>query len=53
MIDFIQAIIEFFTDFFAALAEFTGGKFAVGDIFGTIGGVVGDLENLGSETETE
>lgn len=46
MEDLLQAFIGFITDLFAALAEFLGGNFALGDILGDISGIVG-----GEETE--
>ena len=38
--DFLQAIIEFFTDFFAALAEFLGDGSPFGDIVSGLEGIV-------------
>lgn len=35
--DFLQAFIEFFTDFFAALAEFLGNTSSFGDILAGLG----------------
>ena len=43
--DFLQAFIEFFTDFFAALAEFLG----TGLPFGDIASGLGSMEGLLSE----
>ncbi len=51
MEDFLKAIIEFFTDFFAALSEFIGGDFAFGDILGTVGGLLGDEETTAADAE--
>ncbi len=44
MEDLIKAFIDFLTDFFAALAEFLGGKFVFGDILGDIGDALGGEE---------
>ncbi len=41
--DFLQAIIEFFTDFFAALAEFLGNNSSFGDIMSGLGSLEGIL----------
>ena len=46
MEDLLKAFIDFLTDLFAALADFLGGNFALGDI---IGGV---QDALGGETTT-
>lgn len=39
--DFLQAIIEFFTDIFAALAEFVGNTSSFGDIVSGLGSLEG------------
>ena len=41
--DFLQAIIEFFTDLFAALAEFLGNNSSFGDIMSGLGSLEGVL----------
>ena len=41
--DFLQAIIEFFTDIFAALAEFLGNNSSFGDIMNGLGNLEGLL----------
>ncbi len=48
MEDLLQAFIGFITDLFAALAEFLGGNFVLGDILGDIGGLVGGEETTAS-----
>lgn len=45
MEDLLKAFIQFLTDFFAALGEFLGGSFALGDVLG------GVMDGLGGETE--
>ena len=42
MEDLLKAFIEFLTDLFAAIAEFVGGNFAIGDILGGLEDVLGD-----------
>ncbi len=42
MEDLLQAFISFFTDFFAALTEFLGEDFGLGEILGDL-----DLSELG------
>lgn len=50
MEDLLKAFIEFLTDLFAAIGEFVGGNFAIGDILGSVTDIVDGLE---TETETE
>ena len=40
--DLLQAFIDFLTNLFAALGEFLGGKFAIGDVLGDISGILGE-----------
>ncbi len=51
MEDLLQAFITFLTDLFSALAEFLGGNFAVGDIFGSITDIVGGEETTAAAAE--
>lgn len=44
MEDLLKAFVDFLTDLFAALADFLGGKFALGDIIGDVGGLLGGEE---------
>lgn len=44
MEDLLQAFIQFLTDLFAALAEFLGGNFVLGDILGGIEDALGGEE---------
>lgn len=41
MEDLLQAFIQFLTDLFAALGEFLGGNFAIGDILGGVEDALG------------
>ena len=41
MEDLLKAFIDFLTDLLAAIGEFVGGNFALGDILGDISGIVG------------
>lgn len=45
--DFFQAVIEFFTDIFAALAEFLGNTSSFGDILSGLG----SMEDLFADEE--
>ncbi len=51
MEDFLKAFIDFLTDLFAALSEFLGGNSALGDIMGSLEGVLGteDTEDTPAE----
>lgn len=49
MEDLLKAFIEFLTDLFAAIAEFVGGNFAIGDILGGLEDVLGDESTAAAE----
>lgn len=51
MEDLLKAFIDFLTDLFAALAEFLGGNFVLGDILGGIQDAVGGEETTTAAAE--
>ncbi|MBQ9946341.1 MAG: hypothetical protein IJO68_07450 [Clostridia bacterium] len=51
MEDLFKAFLDFMTDLFAALSEFLGKNLGIGDIIGSLEGVVGGEEDTTADAE--